>query len=94
MNRKISNKSVTANKSLQHKTSRQLLKDFKAEFPNLITKQDYKAALKMHRKIELGHRSKLGIVVYSLYYFLLYFDLYFLKYLLLRVKKYFIKNNN
>ncbi|MFC4721192.1 glycosyltransferase family 2 protein [Geojedonia litorea] len=87
MNRRHDQASVTQNKWAQFKASRQLLKDFRDEFSNLITKHDYKAALKMHRKIELGHRSKLGIVVYSLYYFLLYFDVYFLKYLAYRFQK-------
>lgn len=87
MNRKKAIQSVTTNKALQHKASRQLLKDFRAEFSNLITKKEYKNALKMHRKIELGHHSKHGVIVYSIYYFLLYFDLYFLKYIKMRVLK-------
>ena len=91
MNRKDSNKSVTTNKKVQHETSRLLLQDFRNEFPNLISQSDYKEALKFHRKIELGHHSKLGILVYSISYFLLYFDLYFLKYPLMRIKKYFNK---
>jgi glycosyltransferase involved in cell wall biosynthesis len=89
MNRGLVNESVTRNKDLQHKTSRRLLIDFKKEFSDLITKNNYKEALKMHRKIELGHHSKLGILFYSLYYFLLYFDAYFLKYPIMRIKKYF-----
>ena len=87
MNRKREFNSVTTNKDKQHQMSRQLLKDFKKEFPELISKQDYKAALKAHRKIELGHRYKWGIIAYSCYYFLLYFDVYFLKYLKMRLKK-------
>lgn len=89
INRKKSNQSVTTNKGLQHKTSRQLLKDFKAEFPKLITKQDYNEAIKAHQKIELGHHSKPGIVVYGLYYSLYYLDSYFLKYIVGRLRKYF-----
>ena len=89
MNRKGSNKSVTTNKKVQHETSRQLLKDFRNEFSDLVSHSDYKEALKFHRKIELGHHNKLGILVYSISYFLLYFDLYFLKYPVMRIKKYF-----
>jgi glycosyltransferase involved in cell wall biosynthesis len=89
MNRKGSNKSVTTNKKVQHETSRQLLKDFRNEFSDLVSHSDYKEALKFHRKIELGHHNKLGILVYSISYFLLYFDLYFLKYPLMRIEKYF-----
>lgn len=92
MNRKGSNTSVTTNKKMQHDTSRRLLLDFKKEFPDLITASDYKDALKFHRKIELGHHGKLGILLYSISYFLLYFDPYFLKYPLMRIKKYFNKS--
>lgn len=87
MNRLPKLHSVTTNKTLQHKTSRQLLKDIKAEFPYLIKNQEYKEALKTHRKIELGHHSKLGIIVYGCYYTLLYRDVYFLKYIKMRVLK-------
>ena len=88
MNRKKANQSVTSHKSLQHLTSRQLLKDFKAEFPELISKKNYKAALKAHRKIELGHHSKLGIIFFGSYYALRYLDSYFLKYIVKRFLKY------
>lgn len=91
MNRKGSNESVTTNKDLQHETSRRLLNDFKNEFPELVSKRVYKNAIKFHRKIELGHKSKFGVVTFSIYYFLLYFDLYFLKYLLKRIKKFATK---
>jgi glycosyltransferase involved in cell wall biosynthesis len=91
MNRNKANRSVTSNKSLQHETSRRLLKDFKAEFPELISKKDYRNALKMHRKIELGHRSKFGIIIFSLYYYIIYLDSYFLKYIGKRISK-FMKN--
>ncbi|WP_242091617.1 glycosyltransferase family 2 protein [Aestuariivivens sediminicola] len=86
INRKVANQSVTTNKALQHKTTRKLLKDFRDEFPNIVTRQDYKKALKMHRKIELGHHSKFGIIAYSIYYYLLYFDGYFLNYIQLKIK--------
>lgn len=81
MNRTSANQSVTADKWKQFETSRQLLKDFKEEFPSLISKKDYRDALKMHRKIELGFRNKFGIVIMGAYYSLLYLDVYFLKYI-------------
>jgi glycosyltransferase involved in cell wall biosynthesis len=87
MNRYKSILSVTTNKQVQHKMSRQLLSDFKAEFPERITKQDYKKALKAHRKIELGHHPKLGIIIYGSYYAMLYRDIYFLKYIAMRILK-------
>ncbi|MCF1191235.1 glycosyltransferase [Mangrovimonas sp. AS39] len=88
MNRRRKHHSVTTNKQGQHKASRQLLKDFRTEFPNLISQKDYQAALKQHRKIELGHRSKLGIVAFSLFYAIIYRDFYFIEYIFNRVKKY------
>lgn len=91
MNRGSHRNSVTINKKLQHQTSRRLLLDMKQEFPELVTDKLYSEALKMHRKIELGHRSKHGIIFFSLYYFILYFDFYFLKYLNMRLSKYLNK---
>jgi len=88
MNRKKQHGSVTTNKATQHQASRQLLKDFKAEFTELVSDTLYKKALKQHRKIELGHHSKFGIVLYGLYYTLYYSDSYFLKYIVQRFKIY------
>lgn len=86
MNRRKQNASVTTNKDAQHKASRKLLKDFRIEFSGLISKKDYRAALKMHRKIELGHHGKLGIFIHGLYYSVRYRDLYFTKYIYKRTK--------
>nr|WP_321228508.1 glycosyltransferase [uncultured Psychroserpens sp.] len=93
MNRKISNKSITTNKELQHETTRRLLIDFKQEFPELISEKIYNKALKFQRKIEIGYKSKLGVFTFSMYYFLLYFDPYFLKYPIMRIMKY-LRNNS
>lgn len=93
MNRKHENQSVTSNKILQYHASRQLLKDFKKEFPNLISNTLYKKALKTHRKIELGHKSKLSILILGLYYFVIYQDLYFLKYIGNRIKRFYFKKS-
>ena len=89
MNRRSDNNSVTNQKWKQFKASRQLLKDFRIEFSNLIHKTDYKKALKSHIKIELGYRSYSGILFYSIYYALIYLDTYFLRYLVNKVKHYF-----
>jgi glycosyltransferase involved in cell wall biosynthesis len=91
MNRGLTNDSITRDKKSQHKASRQLLNDFRNEFPQIITKKIYSDALKMHRKIELGHNSKFQIIFKSFYYYLLYFDSYFLKYAFTKTKMYFIK---
>lgn len=91
MNRGLTNDSVTRDKDSQHKASRRLIADFKLEFPDVITKKIHREALKMHRKIELGHNSKIKIIFKSLYYYLLYFDNYFLKYMISKTKKYINK---
>lgn len=90
MNRQNNRYSVTVNKWGQFRATRQLLKDFKKEFPELINKKLYYKALKTHRKIEQGYRSKMGIIVYGIWYAICYLDSYFLKYILERKKKYFI----
>lgn len=91
MNRAKHFNSVTTDKKKQHLMSKQFLKDFKIEFPNLISTSVYRKALKMHRKIELGHRSKFGIIIFSIYYYIIYMDAYFLKYIGKRISK-FMKN--
>ena len=91
MNRGLHDDSVTRNKKLQHQTSRQFLKDINDEFPDLVNNKLYSKALKMHRKIELGHHSKLGIIFYSKLYFIRYLDPYFLNYMFKRIGKYFRK---
>lgn len=88
MHRNLTNSSVTRDKSTQHQASRQLLIDFKDEYPNLISNTLYKKALKMHRKIELGHRSKFGIITHGCFYFFIYLDVYFLNYIFKRTFKF------
>ncbi|TPV33852.1 glycosyltransferase [Paucihalobacter ruber] len=89
MNRKKTVGSVTTNnKAAQHQATRQLLKNFKKSHPQLVDATLYRKALKQHRKIELGHHSKFGIVVYGLYYAICYLDTYFLKYIVQRFKNY------
>ncbi|MCD2259802.1 glycosyltransferase family 2 protein [Psychroserpens luteolus] len=88
MSRDANNDSVTRNKSLQHETTRRLLMDFRDEFPNIVKDSDYKRALKVHRKVELGHHTKLNIFFYGIYYFILYQDFYFIKYIFMRIKRF------
>ncbi|WP_298903225.1 glycosyltransferase [uncultured Psychroserpens sp.] len=91
MDRGRANDSVTRDKDAQHKATRQLLVDFKKAFPDIISNQLYKEALKEHRKIELGHNSKLKLLFKSVSYSILYLDAYFLKYAFRKTKKYLIK---
>ncbi|WP_242117948.1 glycosyltransferase family 2 protein [Aestuariivivens sediminicola] len=88
MDRTSQNPSITSKKWIQFRASRQLLLDFKQEFPELITDKVYKEALKMHRKIELGYRRTWALVWYAMGYTLKHWDMYFLKYVYKRFKNY------
>lgn len=87
MNRYKTNDSVTTDKTQQYLASRVLLKDFKKEFPNLVSNSIYKKALKTHCKIELGHYKKPKLLIKSIYYSIVFRDLYFLRYFAFAVKK-------
>ncbi|WP_223549292.1 glycosyltransferase family 2 protein [Aestuariivivens sp. NBU2969] len=87
INRQVDRTSVTTNKWGQFKASRKLIKDFKIHFPVLITQKEYRAALKICRKTELGYRNKWGILVFSIYYSLLYLDFDFFRYLISKAKR-------
>lgn len=90
MNRKGDNPSVTKQKWEQFAASRQLLKNFRTEFGAILSSKDYRAALKEHRKIELGYRKHIPMIFYGFYYALLYRDLFFTGYLINKAK-YFLK---
>ena len=85
MNRGLTNTSVTRDKKGQHRASRQLLKNFKKEFPDLIGSKEYRKALIQHLKVELGHHSKFKIFLLSIIYFLRFRDIYFIDYLKTKV---------
>ncbi|WP_242131695.1 glycosyltransferase family 2 protein [Aestuariivivens marinum] len=87
MDRTTQRQSVTTNTWGQLKASRQLLKDFKKEFPELVNRKLYFKALKTHRKIELGNRRKLGTLLFGIWHALCYLDDYFLRYILKRKRK-------
>ena len=89
MNRTLTNNSVTTNTNCQNAASKLLLIDFKKEFQAILSENDYKAALKVQHKIELGSHSKFKIVGLSLFYFMKYQDWYFITYLISKVKDYF-----
>ncbi|WP_242087535.1 glycosyltransferase family 2 protein [Aestuariivivens sediminis] len=87
MDRTTKNTSVTKDKWAQFKASRQLIKNIKNEFPNIIQKTDYHAALKMCRKIELGYYTKSKIIAFGFLYSCFYLDFYFIKYIIKRIKR-------
>ncbi|WP_299114691.1 glycosyltransferase family 2 protein [uncultured Winogradskyella sp.] len=88
MNRLEQRDSVTQQKHEQYNASRNLLKDFHATFPNIVSKKLYQKALNMHRKIEIGNNPKYKIVLKSIAYYLMTFDRFYIDYLFKKVKFY------
>ena len=72
----------------QYDASRTLLKDFHREFPNIVTRDLYKQALNMHRKIEIGNNPKYMIVLKSIGYYLLTLDRFYVHYLFKKIKNF------
>ena len=88
MNRGLANNSVTTNTKGQHEASMKLLKDFKFEFSGIIDNENYKDALKVQHKIELGSYQRYKIPLMSIVYFVKYRDVYFIRYIIKKIKNY------
>lgn len=69
LDRKNDRTSVTANKKKMFNASRELIRSFYYEYPEIITQKDYKFAMTTQHQMELSHKNK--------YEFILYFILYF-----------------
>jgi glycosyltransferase involved in cell wall biosynthesis len=69
LDRRNDRNSITANKEKMFKASRELIRSFYYEYPNIIKKEDYKFAMTTQYQMELSHKNK--------YKFILYFILYF-----------------
>lgn len=74
LDRRQDRSSVTSKKQIMFKASRELIRSFAYEFPNLISKNDYKYALNTQRLLELGHFSKIKFAFLGTYYSLRYFN--------------------
>jgi glycosyltransferase involved in cell wall biosynthesis len=70
LDRRRNRSSVTTYKELQFLAARELIRAFKYEFPDLITKQDYSYAVNTQRLMELGHYSKLKFFFLGFYFLL------------------------
>ena len=55
LDRRLDRNSVTSNKQKQFLAARELLKNFKYEYPNLISDKDYEYAKATQYLIELNH---------------------------------------
>lgn len=69
LDRRNERTSITSNKEIMFKASRELIRSFYYEYPNIIKKEDYKFAMTTQHQMELSHKNK--------YKFILYFILYF-----------------
>lgn len=84
--------SVTTNKKQQFKAARELIRSFKYEKGDLVTKTDFKYALRTQKKIELGQYYGLQFYLCSLWYVLIYYnDSRFYKKAKFRIQKKLIK---
>ncbi|NMH25325.1 glycosyltransferase family 2 protein [Flavobacterium solisilvae] len=57
LDRRVDRNSVTTHKEKQHKAARELIRSFRYEYPNLITKKDYKFAMTTQHLMELSGKS-------------------------------------
>ena len=85
LDRRANRDSVTSNRTKQFRASRELIKNFYYEFPELISKKDFKYAMNTQRNLELGHLARFNFIVTGLFYLIKYRDQRFLDKLLKRI---------
>jgi len=66
LDRRTNRNSVTSDKEKQFAATRELLRSFAYEFPELITKEDYEFAKLTQEYLEVSHKQGVGFVVASL----------------------------
>lgn len=71
LDRRNDRNSITSNKIKTHNGSRELIRSFYYEYPEIIRKEDYKFAMTTQHQMELSSKNK--------YEFLLYFLIHFIK---------------
>ncbi|MGE5943468.1 MAG: glycosyltransferase family 2 protein [Flavobacteriales bacterium] len=72
IDRRSSRNSVTNNKGQQFKASRELIRSFAYEYPEIILKEDYQYAICMQLALETNHLSGLKFILQSLKYIIIY----------------------
>ena len=70
LDRRVDRASVTSNKKVQFEAAKELLKNFKYEYPRLITIADYKFARTTQHIMELSECNKYRVLLYLIKYFL------------------------
>lgn len=73
IDRSINRNSVTTNKQMQFLASRELIGSMAYEFPNIITKKDFKYAFRTQLLLEWGHNYGIRFFTKGLYYMVKYF---------------------
>lgn len=70
LDRRNDRNSITTNKAKMFKASRELIRSFYYEYPEIIKKEDFKFAMTTQHQMELSHKNKYSFVVFSIFYFL------------------------
>ena len=68
LDRRNDRSSVTTNKSKQFLASRELIRSFSYEYPTIITKKDYKYAMRTQNVMEMNAKSRFSYIIYFLKY--------------------------
>jgi len=74
VDRRTERTSVTSNKEKQFAATRELLRSFAYEYPELVKKKDYNYALNTQLLLELGHTPKIQFYIKGLILSLWFFD--------------------
>lgn len=69
LDRRTNRTSITTNKDKMFKASRELIRSFYYEYPEIIKKSDYKFAMTTQHQMELSHKNKYSFLVYLLIFF-------------------------
>lgn len=72
LDRRSDRSSVTSNKKKQYKATRELLRAFAYEFPNIIKKEDYNYAMRSQYLLETSSKTGIYYLMFWLYYFIKY----------------------
>ncbi len=89
LDRRTDRNSVTSNKEKQYKAARELIKSFYYEYPDLISKKDFKFAMTTQYLIELGSFNKFKLPFqFAKYFFKNPTDKRWFEYLKTRIKKF------
>lgn len=70
LDRRNDRNSITSNKVKMFKASRELIRSFYYEYPEIIKLEDFKYAMTTQYQMELSHKNKYIFCLYFIYYFL------------------------